>query len=109
MHDFYRVQHPIFGTYSTRVPSPDDVVLEGVPATDDYGFPLPPDPHDLPQAVQAAHELTGDALKQALVERGLPNTGTADEKRAAVAAHDAGLGVDPNPEGGQPDEQTQEV
>lgn len=32
--------------------------------------------------------LKGAALEQALSERGLPSTGTADEKRAAVAAYD---------------------
>jgi uncharacterized protein (UPF0210 family) len=33
-------------------------------------------------------ELKGQALEDALKERGLPSTGTADEKRARVAEHD---------------------
>ena len=33
--------------------------------------------------------LKGDALEEALGKRGLPSEGTADEKRAAVAAYDA--------------------
>jgi hypothetical protein len=43
-------------------------------------------------------KLTGDALAQALEERNLPNEGTADEKRAAVAAYDAEHGSAPAPE-----------
>lgn len=38
---------------------------------------------------QADTELKGQALEDALKERGLPTTGTADEKRARVAEHDA--------------------
>lgn len=34
-------------------------------------------------------ELKGEALAQALKDRGLPATGSADEKRAAVAEYDA--------------------
>jgi hypothetical protein len=34
-------------------------------------------------------ELKGEALDKALEERGLPKTGSADEKRARVAEHDA--------------------
>ena len=34
-------------------------------------------------------ELKGQALEEALDERGLPKTGSADEKRARVAEHDA--------------------
>ncbi|EFQ84718.1 hypothetical protein HMPREF0063_10059 [Aeromicrobium marinum DSM 15272] len=37
-----------------------------------------------------SEKLTGKDLEQALKDRGLPDTGTADEKRAAVAAHDEG-------------------
>jgi len=36
-----------------------------------------------------ASELRGQALEDALNERGLPHTGTADEKRARVAEYDA--------------------
>lgn len=35
-----------------------------------------------------AEQLKGKALAAALKERGLPDEGTADEKRAAVAAYD---------------------
>lgn len=40
-------------------------------------------------------ELKGQALDDALEERGLPKTGTADEKRARVAEHDAAAATDP--------------
>lgn len=36
-------------------------------------------------------KLTGADLEDALTERNLPSEGTADEKRAAIAAHDAAL------------------
>lgn len=36
-----------------------------------------------------SEKLTGDALKKALEERGLPDEGSADEKRASVEAYDA--------------------
>ncbi len=40
-------------------------------------------------AAEEAAKLKGQALEDALDKRGLPKTGTADEKRAAVAEHDA--------------------
>lgn len=45
-----------------------------------------------------AEKLTGEALEKALSDRGLPSTGSADEKRAAVEQFDAGstgTGADP--------------
>lgn len=41
------------------------------------------------KAAADADELKGADLDRALKTRGLPTTGTADEKRAAVAEHDA--------------------
>lgn len=40
-------------------------------------------------AADDAAKLKGQALEDALEKRGLPKTGTADEKRAAVANYDA--------------------
>lgn len=40
-------------------------------------------------------ELKGAELDQALTDRGLSKTGTADEKRARVAEHDAAQAGDP--------------
>jgi hypothetical protein len=40
-------------------------------------------------AEDEAAKLKGQALADALEKRGLPNTGTADDKRAAVADYDA--------------------
>lgn len=47
-----------------------------------------PAPAPVP-ADETADELKGQALEDALKERGLVTTGTADEKRARVAEHDA--------------------
>lgn len=57
--------------------------VEGItPTLDDADAPEPADDAD-------AGELKGAELEQALKDRGLPTTGTADEKRARVAEHDA--------------------
>lgn len=40
-----------------------------------------------PDQVPDTAELRGQALEDALTAAGLPSTGTADEKRAALAAH----------------------
>jgi hypothetical protein len=46
-----------------------------------------------------AAELKGKALDDALDQAGLPKSGTADEKRAALAAHEASTDVNaPSPE-----------
>lgn len=52
-------------------------VLSGRLTAAVYGQPEPPE------------ELKGQALEDALEERGLPKSGTADEKRARVSEHDA--------------------
>lgn len=59
-------------------------VLEGDKAAEDV----------MPTATSGNTEiknLTGDALDEALQKRGLPVEGKADEKRAAIAQHDATL------------------
>lgn len=48
-----------------------------------------PAPAPVPADDETADELKGQALEDALKERGLVTTGTADEKRARVAEHDA--------------------
>lgn len=59
----------------------------------DEAYTVPPNRRQQREAeakAQAdADELKGDKLDRALKTRGLPVTGTADEKRAAVAAYDA--------------------
>lgn len=44
---------------------------------------------EAPAPTEQAAELKGKALEDALIARGLPATGTADEKRARIAEHDA--------------------
>ncbi|WP_447643172.1 hypothetical protein [Nocardioides zeae] len=58
---------------------------DGTPIDDGQKAPAS-DPESEPEPEP---ELKGQALDDALEERGLPKTGTADEKRARVAEHDA--------------------
>lgn len=75
---------------------------EGLSRTDPGILRRPPEGHDSPvrpddadyatpeelaAADAAAGELKGQALKDALKEAGLPQTGTAAEQRAALVAH----------------------
>jgi hypothetical protein len=64
-----------------------DVIAAGGP-----GLPSGQTGPDVPDPVEQEPEveLKGEALDAALEERGLPKTGSADEKRARVAEHDAG-------------------
>lgn len=43
-----------------------------------------------------SEKLTGDALKAALKDRGLPDEGSADEKRASIEAYDAEQAATPS-------------
>jgi hypothetical protein len=63
-----------------------DVIAAGGP-----GLTLGQSDPDVPDPVEQEPEveLKGEALDAALEERGLPKTGSADEKRARVAEHDA--------------------
>jgi hypothetical protein len=63
-----------------------DVIAAGGP-----GLTLGQSDPDVPDPVEPEpdEELKGEALDKALEERGLPKTGSADEKRARVAEHDA--------------------
>jgi hypothetical protein len=53
----------------------------------DRGWETPEDSAE--RAASEAETLRGRALVQALEDAGLPNTGTADEKRKALAEHAA--------------------
>lgn len=63
----------------------------GTPIDDAKRDPRPGDGDGSQQAPtpEADVELKGEALEAALEERGLPKSGTADDKRARVAEHDA--------------------
>ncbi len=63
-----------------------DAVAGGQP-----GAPLDEKPREGggPDADPEPEDLKGEALDKALEDRGLPKTGSADEKRARVAEHDA--------------------
>ncbi|MDR6117272.1 hypothetical protein QE370_000456 [Aeromicrobium sp. SORGH_AS981] len=98
----FRVKHPIFGEYSEYRPDPNVVEILDAPAADASGNLLPPKPLE----ADPPEKLTGKALEQALTDRGLPITGTADEKRAAVADHDAARVADPT-NGGSATETTE--
>lgn len=52
------------------------------PAVADNGRPLGPR-----EAAESSSDLKGAALDEALEQAGLPKTGSADEKRARLAAH----------------------
>lgn len=59
---------------------------------------------DKARAEAEAADLKGDDLTDALRERGLPLSGTADEKRARIAEHDAGQQSPPPPPPGEGDQ-----
>lgn len=52
---------------------------------------------DAVRAKARAENLAGDSLTEALRDRGLPLGGSADEKRARIAEHDAGTPPPPPP------------
>jgi hypothetical protein len=66
-----------------RVPNHPAVVQD----FQDRGWETPEESAE--RAAGEAEQLRGRALVQALEEAGLPNTGTADEKRKALAEHAA--------------------
>ncbi len=67
-----------------------DVIAAGGPGlTLGQSDPDDDTPDPLPEPGEPAEELKGEALDAALEERGLSKSGTADEKRARVAEHDA--------------------
>ena len=82
-------RYTFLGAYQTNVELPDGSVVLVEPGEvvnldfDDPG-PLWATP------VTGADALKGAALTKALTDAGLPKTGTADEKRAALAAAAAG-------------------
>jgi len=81
------VEHAGVVPASAAVEQQDDVAAAGIEQQQrDQGAG---DTEQGEDAEQADDVLRGEALEKALKDRGLSTSGTADEKRARVAAHDA--------------------